>query len=69
MDPVMHPLDWWADGGYPKVMAKTGWSLPQARREVRRTIRRYGWKPIGNAGYEELKRRIRENRALDHELV
>lgn len=36
MDPVKHPLDWWAYGGYEEVMRNTGWNLAKTRREVRK---------------------------------
>ncbi len=69
MDSVDHPLDWWAYGGYPEVVRQTGWSLPKARREVRKAIRAHGWCPIGHRGYEELRRRIMDGELLDHDLT
>ncbi|MGH2532362.1 MAG: hypothetical protein ACRDJW_08650 [Thermomicrobiales bacterium] len=69
MDQVKHPLDWWAYGGYAEVVRQTGWSLPKARREVRKAIRAYGWRPIGHAGYEELRQRIMAGRVLDNDLI
>lgn len=68
MDQVKHPLDWWAYGGYPKVMRETGWTLPKARREVRKTIKAYGFRPIGHRGYKELRRLIMDELVLDKEL-
>jgi hypothetical protein len=68
MDPVKHPLDWWAYGGYPEVMRQTGWSLARARREVRKAIKAYGLNPIGHTGYEELRRQIMRGELLDKEL-
>jgi len=69
MDPVQHPLDWWAYGGYQEVIRHTGWNLAKARREVRRTIRAYGWNPIGRRGYEQLRQDIMDDRMLDHDLL
>jgi hypothetical protein len=69
MDPVRHPLDWWAYGGYVEVVHQTGWSLPKARREVRKAIRAYGWTPIGHRGYAQLRRAIMDRQVLDNELV
>ena len=68
MDPVKHPLDWWAYGGYAEVVRQTGWSLPKARREVRKVIKHYGFKPIGHRGYTELRRRIMDGEVLYKEL-
>ena len=68
MDPVQHPLDWWAYGGYDEVMRQTGWNLPKARREVKKAIRNHGWNPIGHRGYEELRQRIMDGEMLDHDL-
>ena len=48
-------------------MRLTDWSLPKARREVRKTMRAYGFKPIGHAGYEEVRRRIMDGEVLDKE--
>ena len=47
MDPLPHPLDWWAYGGYAEVVRNTGWTLAKARRELRKAIRAHGWHPIG----------------------
>lgn len=69
MDPLRHPLDWWAYGGYAEVVRQTGWTLPRARREVRKAIRSYGWNPIGHRGYAELRRRIMDGEMLDHDLT
>ena len=69
MDSVKHPLDWWAYGGYTEVIRNTGWSLPKARREVRKAIRANDWNPIGHRGYQELRRRIMDGEMLDHELT
>ena len=68
MDAVKHPLDWWAYGGYEEVMRNTGWNLAKARREVRKTIKLYGWNPIGHAGYTELRRQIMDGEILDKDL-
>jgi hypothetical protein len=68
MDPVKHPLDGWAYGGYSEVIRQTGWTLPQARREVRKAIKSYGWNPIGHWGYQELRRRIMAGELLDNDL-
>lgn len=68
MDPVRFPLNAWAFGGYKEVMRQTGWSLPKARREVRKAMRAYGFNPIGHAGYEEVRRRIMDGEVLDKEL-
>jgi hypothetical protein len=68
MDPVKHPLDWWAAGGYDEVMRHTGWNLAKARREVRKAIKSYGWNPIGHTGYQELRERIMTGESLDHDL-
>ncbi len=69
MDQVRHPPDWWAYGGYAEVMRQTGWNLAKARREVRKVIHGYGWNPIGRTGYEELRQRIIDGRAVDNELI
>lgn len=68
MESVRHPLDWWAHGGYAEVVRQTGWTLPQARRGVRKAIRAYRWNPIGHRGYQELRRKIMADAALDNEL-
>lgn len=65
---VEHPLDWWASGGYTEVVRQTGWTLPRARREVRKAIKRRGWNPIGHTGYAELKKAILAGHHFDHEL-
>lgn len=76
MDPVDHPLDWWAWGGYPAVMRELGCPRATARRKVRAKIAEYRrcsgdpiWKPIGHRGYARLRRAIRDNGVLDHDLV
>ncbi len=69
MDPVQHPLDWWAHGGYAEVVRQTGWNLPKARREVKKTIKRYGWNLIGHAGYELLRKKIMNSEMFDRVLV
>lgn len=69
MDQVQHPLDWWADGGYAEVMRHTGWNPAKARREVKKTIKRYGWNPIGRQGYEQLRQDIMSGEMLDHDLL
>jgi hypothetical protein len=43
--------------------------LPKARREVRQAIRANGWHPIGHRGDEELRRRIMDGEAIDHDLT
>ncbi len=68
MDQVRHPLDWWAYGNYEEVIRQTGWNLAKARREVRKTIKNYGWNPIGHKGYERLRQSIMDSGALDTEL-
>ncbi|MGI8486684.1 MAG: hypothetical protein ACR2OU_20800 [Thermomicrobiales bacterium] len=69
MDPVQHPLDWWAYGGYLEVIRQTGWNLPKARREVRKAMRFYGLHPIGHRGYNDVRRRIMNGEVLDNELT
>ena len=76
MDPVEHPLDWWAYGGYPMVMRELRCTKTQARHLVHAKIadyhRRTGdpiWRPIGNRGYAQLRRGIMENRVLDNGLT
>jgi hypothetical protein len=69
MDPFSHPLDWWAYGGYREVMRQTGWSSGRARREVKKAIKRYGWNPIGHAGYEDLRRKIMDSELFDRDLL
>ena len=69
MDQVRHPLDWWAYGGYDEVMRHTGWNLARARREVKKTIKRYGWSPKGRKGYDALRQQIMRGQALDHDLL
>lgn len=68
MDHIQHPLDWWAHGGYAEVVRLTGWSLPKARREVRKAIKAYGWHPLGHTGYAELRRKLMSGELLDHQL-
>lgn len=68
MDSVQHPLDWWAYGGHAEVMRNTGWSLPKARREVRKVIRAYGWNPIGRQGFDASRRRVMADNVFDHNL-
>jgi len=69
MDQVRHPLDWWALGGYDEVMRQTGWNLAKARREVKKTIKRYGWHPIGHAGYETLRQRLMNGEMTNRDLL
>lgn len=64
-----HPLDWWAIGGYAEVVRQTGWTLPKARREVRKAIRAQGWNPIGHKGYQELRAQLLRGAHHNHELV
>lgn len=66
---VQHPLDWWAYGGYTEVVRQTGWSLPKARREVRKVINHYGLRPIGHAGYTELRQAIMDGEMTDRDLT
>ncbi len=80
MDPVERELQWWAAGGYPEVvrqLQRLGHSCTatQVRHIINAQIkRRYQatgdplWKPVGHAGRERLRRAIRENRSLDHQL-
>ena len=76
MDPVDHPLDWWAYKGYPEVMRQLRCPKTIARHKVHAKIGEYFkrtgdpiWKPIGNRGYARLRRAIMENRVLDAELT
>jgi hypothetical protein len=69
MYPLSHPLDWWAYGGYAEVVRQSGWTLPKARREVRKAIKQQGWNPIGHTGYQELRRRLMSGDHLEHDLV
>ncbi len=69
MDQVKNPLNWWAYGDYPEVIRHTGWSLPRARREVRKAIKAYGWHPIGHDGYEQLRQQIMDGTLLDKDLL
>ena len=68
MDHVLHPLDWWAYGGYGEVIRQTGLTLPQARREVRKAIKTCGLRPIGHRGYADLRRQIMAGTLLHHDL-
>jgi hypothetical protein len=65
---ISHPLDWWASGGYADVVRQSGWSLPKARREVRKAIRKHGWNPIGHKGYQALRQELLRGEHLEHEL-
>lgn len=76
MDSVDHPLDWWALGGYERVMHETGCTKPQARHAVHKAIadyfRRTGdplWRPFGHRGYTQLKRANMDGPVLDNELL
>jgi hypothetical protein len=76
MDPVDHPLDWWAYGGYPAVMRELQCTKTQARHQVHSKIADYyqrtgdpKWRPIGNRGYAQLRRAILAGRVLDNDLV
>ena len=69
MDQVKHPLDWWADGGYPEVMRHTGWNLARAHREVKKAIKSYGLNPIGHEGYEALRQQIIDGVLLNKDLL
>jgi hypothetical protein len=64
-----HPLDWWVVGGYTEVVRQTGWTLPKARREVKKAIKSYGWNPIGHAGYEALRQAIMDGNMTDRDLM
>jgi hypothetical protein len=64
-----HPLDWWASGGYAEVVRQTGWTLPKARREVRKAIHAQGWNPVGHKGYRDLRDHLLRGNHLDHELT
>jgi hypothetical protein len=68
MDQVNHPLDWWAYGGDDEVIRQAGWNRAKARREVKKTIKLYGWNPIGHAGYEALRQAIMDGRLIDKDL-
>lgn len=81
---VEAPLRWWAEGGYAEVARQlqkkhregdSPVTAEHCRRLVRKLLRRRFratddplWRPIGHRGYEELRRKLREGRALDHEL-
>jgi hypothetical protein len=76
MDAVDHPLDWWAAGGYDRVMRELRCTKATARHKVHQKIdeyyRRTGdpiWRPIGNRGHAQLRQAIMENRVLDNDLV
>lgn len=69
MDQTTHPIDWWAYGGYAEVARQTGWSLARARREVRKSFRLHGLRPIGHRGYAELRRTILSGGLLNNDLV
>ncbi len=69
VDPLSHPLDWWASGGYPEVTRQTAWSLARSRREVKKAIKANGWNPIGPAGYENLRQRIMDGQVMDKDLL
>lgn len=76
MDPVEHPIDWWAYGGYRMVMRELKCTKTVARHKVHAKIGEYFkrtgnpiWKPIGNHGYARLRRAINDNRVLDNELT
>ena len=75
MDSVDHPLDWWALGGYERVMRETGLSNAQAHHAVHKAIADYfqrtgdpRWRPFGHRGYTQLKRAIMDGLVLDNEL-
>jgi hypothetical protein len=68
MNQVNHPLDWWAYGGDKEVVRQTGWNIAQARREVRKAIKAYGWNPISHAGYQEMRQRIMDGDVLNKDL-
>lgn len=40
----------------------------RARREVKKAIKAQGWHPIGQAGYEALRRQIMNGQTMDWEL-
>ncbi|CAN5697914.1 hypothetical protein BH23CHL4_BH23CHL4_15850 [soil metagenome] len=69
VDPLSHPLDWWASGGYLEVTRQTAWSLARSRREVKKAIKAHGWNLIGHAGYEELRQRIMDGQVMDKDLL
>ncbi len=76
MDSVDHPLDWWAYGGYPAVMRELQCTKTVARHKVHQKIDEYYhrtgdplWRPVGNRGYAQLRRAIRDGRVLNNELV
>ncbi len=69
MDPISHPLDWWAYGGYTAVIRETGWSKEKARREVHKAIKSHGWNPIGHKEYEQLRQRIMNSQTMNWDLT
>jgi hypothetical protein len=69
LDQVKHPLDWWTYGGYAEVVGQTGWSLPKARREVRKAIHAHRWHPSGHAGYARLRRQLMAGELFDQQLT
>lgn len=75
MDPVQHPLDWWAYGGYPAVMRELRCTKTVARHKVHQKIDEYyqrtggpRWRPIGNHGYALLHQAIMTGEVLDNDL-
>lgn len=66
---LSHPLDWWVQGGYAEVARQTGWTLPYARRQVRKALKEHGWQPIGHAGYTALRESLMAGDHIDHELT
>ncbi len=76
MDSVDHPLDWWANGGYPAVMRELKCTKAVARHKVHQKILEYFkrtgdpiWKPVGNRGYAQLRQAIMDGCVLDNDLV
>jgi hypothetical protein len=76
MDAIEHPLDWWALGGYERVMRELHCSKAVARHKVHAQIDNYFkrtgdaiWKPVGNAGYTALRRAIMASQVFDNDLV
>jgi hypothetical protein len=75
MDAVEPPLDWWALGGYERVMRELHCTKTSARHKVRQKIDDYYqrtgdpiWRPIGNRWYAQLRHAIMAGMVLDNDL-
>ncbi len=75
MDTVNHPLELWANGGYPMVMRELKCTKTRARHRVHAKIAEFRrrtndplWGATGNHGYAQLRRAIMENRVLERDL-